>query len=258
VASTAAMESVKPVENVNVNTQNYNAVTQGVNDNALVQNQLNKVIDPANPLMQRAKTRALQTANSRGLVNSSMAVGAAESAMIEAATPIAVQDAGTHFQQDSASAKNVYFGVSEFKKDITLGDDTEEDALNHGLSINTGTQNNTEAKLSLKNGSNSATDLKTYDDGSALHLELSKVSFASGKGVFHAYGVGAYDNLDIGSNASGNALISLGLSANTMGFYANSTPVAKQTVTGSKGGNAALSSLITALANLGLITDSTT
>jgi hypothetical protein len=42
-----------------------------------------------------------------------------------------------------------------------------------------------------------------------------------------------------------------------LGFYGASA-VAKQTVTGSKGGNAALASLITALANLGLITDSTT
>ena len=36
------------------------------------------------------------------------------------------------------------------------------------------------------------------------------------------------------------------------------TPQAKPTVTGSKGGNAALASLLTQLANLGLITDSTT
>ena len=42
-----------------------------------------------------------------------------------------------------------------------------------------------------------------------------------------------------------------------VGFY-GSAPVAKATVTGSRGGNAALASLLTALANLGLITDSTT
>lgn len=42
-----------------------------------------------------------------------------------------------------------------------------------------------------------------------------------------------------------------------MGFFA-ATPVAKPTVTGAKGGNAALTSLCTALANLGLITNSTT
>ncbi|MCY7323368.1 MAG: hypothetical protein LH660_16570, partial [Phormidesmis sp. CAN_BIN36] len=42
-----------------------------------------------------------------------------------------------------------------------------------------------------------------------------------------------------------------------LGFF-NATPAAKPTVTGSKGGNAALASLITALATLGLVTDTTT
>jgi parallel beta-helix repeat protein len=43
----------------------------------------------------------------------------------------------------------------------------------------------------------------------------------------------------------------------TVGFY-GTTPAAQPTVTGSKGGNAALASLLTALATLGLVTDSTT
>jgi len=43
----------------------------------------------------------------------------------------------------------------------------------------------------------------------------------------------------------------------TVGFY-NTTPIAKPTVTGAKGGNVALGNLLTALANLGLLTDSTT
>lgn len=42
-----------------------------------------------------------------------------------------------------------------------------------------------------------------------------------------------------------------------MGFQ-GTAPIAKPTVTGSRGGNAALASLLTALANYGLITDSTT
>lgn len=45
--------------------------------------------------------------------------------------------------------------------------------------------------------------------------------------------------------------------ANTIGFY-TASPVAKQTVSGSRGGNAALASLLTALATTGLITDSST
>jgi hypothetical protein len=43
----------------------------------------------------------------------------------------------------------------------------------------------------------------------------------------------------------------------TLGFY-SATPAAKPAVTGSRGGNAALASLMTALAALGLVTDSTT
>jgi hypothetical protein len=42
-----------------------------------------------------------------------------------------------------------------------------------------------------------------------------------------------------------------------IGFF-NTPKIAKPTVTGSKGANAALTSLCTALANLGLITNSTT
>lgn len=48
-----------------------------------------------------------------------------------------------------------------------------------------------------------------------------------------------------------------GFGTNTVGFC-GTTPVAKPTVTGSKGGNAALASLLTALASMGLITDSST
>ncbi len=51
--------------------------------------------------------------------------------------------------------------------------------------------------------------------------------------------------------------VTVGGSGKQVGFY-GATPASKPTVSGSKGGNAALASLLTALANLGLITDSTT
>ena len=50
--------------------------------------------------------------------------------------------------------------------------------------------------------------------------------------------------------------IGLGSAVSQIGFY-NATPVSKPEVTGSKGANAALTSLMTALADLGLVTDST-
>jgi hypothetical protein len=46
-------------------------------------------------------------------------------------------------------------------------------------------------------------------------------------------------------------------SADKLGFF-GTAPVSKQTVTGSRGGNAAIARLLTILANHGLITNSTT
>ena len=51
------------------------------------------------PLMQLAETRALEAANARGLLNSSMAVGAGQRAVIETATPLAVSDAEGYQRQ---------------------------------------------------------------------------------------------------------------------------------------------------------------
>ena len=53
-----------------------------------------------------------------------------------------------------------------------------------------------------------------------------------------------------------SANVTLGTASSTVGFY-GATPAAKPTITGSRGGNAALASLLTQLAALGLVTDST-
>jgi hypothetical protein len=54
-----------------------------------------------------------------------------------------------------------------------------------------------------------------------------------------------------------NNVKNLSLGSASIGFYGTS-PISKPTISGSRGGNAALTSLLTALANLGLVTDSTT
>ncbi|OPZ74491.1 MAG: hypothetical protein BWY79_02097 [Actinobacteria bacterium ADurb.Bin444] len=61
-----------------------------------------------------------------------------------------------------------------------------------------------------------------------------------------------------GMTAGGSLAIAKDLAhrGTLVGFY-NTTPAAKPTVTGSRGGNAALASLLTALATLGLVTDNT-
>jgi hypothetical protein len=64
-----------------------------------VEGRINSIIGKGSPLMQLAETRALQQANRRGLSNSSMAVGAGQRALYDAAMPIAQQDAGLYSQQ---------------------------------------------------------------------------------------------------------------------------------------------------------------
>jgi hypothetical protein len=67
-----------------------------VDNSQTVQGQIGGIIKKDSPLMQLAKTEGLQQANARGLLNSSMAVGAAQDSVYRAATPIATQDADTY------------------------------------------------------------------------------------------------------------------------------------------------------------------
>lgn len=62
---------------------------------------LNTMLDADSPYLERARGRAMGFANSRGLVNSSIAGTAGEAAAIDAAAPIAMQDAST------AAARNL-------------------------------------------------------------------------------------------------------------------------------------------------------
>lgn len=73
-----------------------------------------------------------------------------------------------------------------------------------------------------------------------------------------------YDRLNLGAiSAHGLAFITNNTRRIRIGsagelHFSGGTPVSKPTASGSRGGNAALASLLTGLANLGLITDSTT
>jgi hypothetical protein len=69
-----------------------------VDKSQTVSGQLETDLKSGSPLMQLAKTQGLQSAADRGLLNSSMAVGAAQTAMIDRAMPMAQQDATTNSQ----------------------------------------------------------------------------------------------------------------------------------------------------------------
>lgn len=87
----------------------YTPETRQVNQpTETVQGQVNSILSKDSPLMQRARTMATQQMAQRGLVNSSMAVGAGQAAMVDRALPIAQQDANTYsaVSSENMGAKN--------------------------------------------------------------------------------------------------------------------------------------------------------
>lgn len=77
--------------------QTYTAQTREVDPTKeTAAGQVNSLLANDNPLLQRARTIALQGMAQRGLVNSSMSQGAGVGAMVDRITPIAQQDAQTY------------------------------------------------------------------------------------------------------------------------------------------------------------------
>lgn len=88
---------VKTPPKTGLNLSQLQGVTRwDVAPNETVRSQLQQIIADDSPLMQQARARAMQASNARGLLNSSMAATAGESALYDAAMPIATQDAATY------------------------------------------------------------------------------------------------------------------------------------------------------------------
>lgn len=136
LANTQDATSAQQTNPVNqVTTTNANAQTREVGANELVSNQVNNIIAEDSPLMQQAKTMAKQQANARGLLNSSMAAGAAQNAVIGAALPMA--------QQDAATFSNVATGNLNNQQQAEL---TNTAASNSAASQNAQAQNQVDAQ----------------------------------------------------------------------------------------------------------------
>jgi hypothetical protein len=88
----------------NGNASTYQATTRDIDEGKdTVAGQFNNLTSQGSPLMTMARTNAKQQALGRGLLNSSMAVGAGEVAAYQAALPIAQQDASHNLQQGMAN-----------------------------------------------------------------------------------------------------------------------------------------------------------
>jgi len=89
--------------------QTIDPILRQVQDSELSQQQLYKMLEADSPLIKQARTAALEQMQARGLLNSSMAVGAAEKAAWQAAEPFAMQDARAYAEaaRDNQQAGNM-------------------------------------------------------------------------------------------------------------------------------------------------------
>ena len=77
--------------------------TRQVSSGETVSGQMERILASNSPLLQRARTRAAQAANKRGLLNSSMGVQAGEEAVLTTAMPMAQDDASIYSNQGLAN-----------------------------------------------------------------------------------------------------------------------------------------------------------
>ena len=92
------------IEDTVATASTYDPTLREINaDTDTVQGQITGLLDSDSQYMTRARARGTNVANSRGLLNSSLAAGASEASAIDAALPTAQQDAGSYLQQGLAN-----------------------------------------------------------------------------------------------------------------------------------------------------------
>lgn len=98
IDNAAAPAAYNPTAGMQV--QSFTPQTRDVNQATdTTAGQVQSLLANDSPLLQRARTLAMQNMNQRGLVNSSMAQGAGVAAMVDKITPIAAQDAQIYNQR---------------------------------------------------------------------------------------------------------------------------------------------------------------
>lgn len=159
----------------------YDPAMTSVEDKSTVQGQVYGIIAKNSPLMQQAQTRALEQMNSRGLLNSSMAVGAGQGAVMDKALPIAQQDAATNWDSNKTNAAATN-RAGEFNAGVT----TDVSKANAGIASDLSKANAAmETQVSLSNAQ-TATDVSKYNVQAALQAGIVNKQQADAMAQFNA------------------------------------------------------------------------
>jgi len=164
---------------INPSTLTGPATRSIVSADETVSGQMDKILASNSPLLQRAKTRAAQAANSRGLLNSSMGVQAGEEAVLTTAMPMAQQDAATYNKQGltNQTAAN-QFGLSNQNFQQQTGKGAYADTTNPGGLLGANLAN----QLELQTAQNTfATGEKALDRSQQTSMQTGQNTFASGE-----------------------------------------------------------------------------
>lgn len=132
------------------------------------------------PLNQAARTEGLKMANRRGLLNSSMAVGAAQDSVIKNALPIASQDAAQDFQRNQ-DARAFEYGMA------AQGDaqdfQSQQAALDRALQQQMQTQSLSAAEAAQIRDIASREGIAAADRALQQTLQSKDIEFRSGEGA---------------------------------------------------------------------------
>jgi hypothetical protein len=123
----------------------YSASNWSVDAPQTVTGQVRDIVTAGGPLMKQAEARSNMRMNSRGLLNSSLAVGAGQSALYDAALPMAQADAQTNAQAANFNA-NAANTASAFTADATNKQSlVNQDATNRAAEFQAGATNQANA-----------------------------------------------------------------------------------------------------------------
>jgi hypothetical protein len=87
--------------------QGVEAATTDLTPEQQVDAELARILGEDSPLLAQARAQAAMQMNARGLQNTSMAAGEAQRAMVEAAMPMAQQNAQQAFEREMANTENI-------------------------------------------------------------------------------------------------------------------------------------------------------
>ena len=150
-----------------------------------VAGRLDTLLDKNSPYIQSARASGMDYAASRGMINSSMAAGASEKSAIDAAAPIAAQDAST-FAASGLSAQNANQQNTGMQYQSALKTIADAQALFNSTSLQ---EQQGQISSSLQAQKDAATaQLQTALKSMDINVDMAKIDSANRSSFVNAIG----------------------------------------------------------------------